>query len=168
MRSSSSLTDREIADDMLEAGIWLFLRGGPPTTPWHSLPLAIRTITELGASHKRVAVCTDDRDADDLLHELNVLTRCDCTTRNERKAKQLSKRMDDLEERIDALAEEEELARIRPELDGQAVMDHLGIEPGRDVVDALRYLLENRLDEGVIGEDAARDRLDAWWADRHG
>ncbi len=59
--------DREIADDMLEAGIWLFLRGGPPTTPWHSLPQAIRTVTELGASHKRLAVCTDDRDADDLL-----------------------------------------------------------------------------------------------------
>jgi adenine deaminase len=52
---------------MLEAGIWLFLRGGPPTTPWHSLPHAIKTITELGASHKRIAVCTDDRDADDLL-----------------------------------------------------------------------------------------------------
>jgi adenine deaminase len=60
--------DRDIADDMLEGGIWLFLRGGPPTTPWHSLPEAIRTITELGASHKRIAVCTDDRDADDLLH----------------------------------------------------------------------------------------------------
>lgn len=60
--------DREIADDLLEAGIWLFLRGGPPTTPWHSLPLAIKTVTELGASHKRIAVCTDDRDADDLLH----------------------------------------------------------------------------------------------------
>jgi adenine deaminase len=60
--------DRDIADDMLEAGIWLFLRGGPPTTPWHSLPLAIKTVTELGASHKRIAVCTDDRDADDLLH----------------------------------------------------------------------------------------------------
>lgn len=59
--------DREIADDMLEAGIWLFLRGGPPTTPWHSLPHAIKTITELGASHKRIAVCTDDRDAEDLL-----------------------------------------------------------------------------------------------------
>jgi len=59
--------DREIADDLLEAGIWLFLRGGPPTTPWHSLPRAIKTITELGASHKRIAVCTDDRDADDLL-----------------------------------------------------------------------------------------------------
>ena len=59
--------DREIADDMLEAGIWLVLRAGPPTTPWHSLPLAIKTVTELGASHKRIAVCTDDRDADDLL-----------------------------------------------------------------------------------------------------
>ncbi|WP_454631422.1 adenine deaminase [Bradyrhizobium cenepequi] len=59
--------DRDIADDLLEAGVWIFLRGGPPTTPWHSLPQAIRTITELGASHKRVAVCTDDRDADDLL-----------------------------------------------------------------------------------------------------
>jgi len=59
--------DRDIADDLLEAGIWLFLRGGPPTTPWHSLPHAIKTITELGASHKRIAVCTDDRDAEDLL-----------------------------------------------------------------------------------------------------
>lgn len=59
--------DRDIADDLLEAGIWLFLRGGPPTTPWHSLPEAIRTVTELGASHKRIAVCTDDRDAEDLL-----------------------------------------------------------------------------------------------------
>ena len=59
--------DRDIADDLLEAGVWLFLRGGPPTTPWHSLPEAIKTITELGASHKRIAVCTDDRDADDLL-----------------------------------------------------------------------------------------------------
>ncbi|AYG63121.1 adenine deaminase C-terminal domain-containing protein [Rhizobium jaguaris] len=59
--------DREIADDLLEAGIWLFLRGGPPTTPWHSLPHAIKTITELDSSHKRIAVCTDDRDAEDLL-----------------------------------------------------------------------------------------------------
>jgi adenine deaminase len=59
--------DREIADDLLEAGIWLFLRGGPPTTPWHSLPQAIKTATELGASPKRLCICTDDRDADDLL-----------------------------------------------------------------------------------------------------
>jgi adenine deaminase len=68
--------DREIADDLLEAGVWLFLRGGPPTTPWHSLPQAIKTVTELGASHKRVAVCTDDRDAHDLmLFGLDWVTR---------------------------------------------------------------------------------------------
>src|SRR5918996_4915791 len=59
--------DRDIADDMLDAGVWIFLRGGPPTTPWHSLPEAIKTITELGSSHKRICVCTDDRDADDLM-----------------------------------------------------------------------------------------------------
>ena len=58
--------DKEIADDMLEAGIWLFLRGGPPTTPWHSLPEAIKPVIESGATAKRVCVCTDDRDADDL------------------------------------------------------------------------------------------------------
>jgi len=58
--------DRDIADDLLEAGMWIFLRGGPPTTPWHSLPEAIKTVTELGACAKRVCLCTDDRDADDL------------------------------------------------------------------------------------------------------
>jgi adenine deaminase len=58
--------DREIADDFLENGVWVLLRGGPPTTPWNSLPLAIRAVTELGANPKRVCVCTDDRDADDL------------------------------------------------------------------------------------------------------
>lgn len=58
--------DREIANDFLEAGLWIFLRGGPPTTPWHSLPQAIKALTELGANPKRVCVCTDDRDADDL------------------------------------------------------------------------------------------------------
>lgn len=70
--AASGITDTheavtmEIADDFLEAGIWVFLRGGPPTTPWHSLPQAIRTVTQLGANTKRVCVCTDDRDADDL------------------------------------------------------------------------------------------------------
>jgi adenine deaminase len=58
--------DRDIADDFLENGVWVFLRGGNPTTPWHSLPAAIKAITELGANPKRVCVCTDDRDADDL------------------------------------------------------------------------------------------------------
>ena len=106
------------------------------------------------------------RDADDLLHELNVLTRCDCTTRNERKAAQLSKRMDDLEDRIDALADAEELAAIRPELDGKAVMDHLGLTPGREIGEALDFLLEIRLEEGLIGEHESKARLDAWWAQR--
>jgi adenine deaminase len=58
--------DREIANDFLENGIWIFLRGGNPQTPWHSLPQAIKAVTELGANPKRVCVCTDDRDADDL------------------------------------------------------------------------------------------------------
>ena len=71
--AASGITDtheaieRDIADDLLNAGVWIFLRGGPPTTPWHSLPEAIKAVTELGASTKRVAICTDDRDADDLL-----------------------------------------------------------------------------------------------------
>ncbi|KQT84828.1 adenosine deaminase [Methylobacterium sp. Leaf465] len=59
--------DRDIADDLLEAGIWIYLRGGPPTTPWHSLPKAIGTILDYGAAAKRICVCTDDRDAQDLL-----------------------------------------------------------------------------------------------------
>jgi adenine deaminase len=59
--------DRDIADDLLEAGVWVFLRGGPKTTPWHSLPEAIKTVTELGAGIERICVCTDDRDADDLI-----------------------------------------------------------------------------------------------------
>jgi poly(A) polymerase len=106
------------------------------------------------------------RDAGPLLAELNLLTRCDCTTRNERKAQQLSARMDDLEQRIAELEEREELASMRPELDGHAVMQHLGLKPGRDVGAALDFLLELRLDEGVLGEDEATRRLDDWWAHR--
>jgi len=108
------------------------------------------------------------RDAGDLLNELNVLTRCDCTTRNERKARQLSKRMDDLEDRIDAVAAAEEIAAMRPEIDGQAVMAHLGLSPGREVGEALAFLLEIRLDEGLIGVDESERRLDEWWASRDG
>ena len=106
------------------------------------------------------------RDAGPLLAELNLLTRCDCTTRNERKAQQLSARMDDLEQRISELAEREELASMRPELDGHAVMQHLGLKPGPDVGAALDFLLELRLDEGLLGEEEATRRLDEWWARR--
>jgi len=106
------------------------------------------------------------RDAGDLLAELNVLTRCDCTTRNERKAARLAKRMDELEARIAELNAQEELARIRPELDGNEVMTHLGIGPGPVVGEALAFLLEIRLEEGEIGHDEAVARLDAWWKAR--
>ena len=105
------------------------------------------------------------RDAGDLLAELNVLTRCDCTTRDARKAATLSKRMDDLEERIVELAAAEELASLRPELDGNAVMELLGVGPGKIVGEALAFLMEIRLDEGLIGADAAADRLRRWHAD---
>ncbi len=103
------------------------------------------------------------RDAGDLLTELNELTRCDCTTRNERKAAQLSRRMDALEARIAALREQEELQAMRPDLDGRAVMEHLGIGPGPVVGKALAMLLEARLEHGPLGETEARRRLDDWW-----
>jgi poly(A) polymerase len=106
------------------------------------------------------------RDAGPLLDQLIELTRCDCTTRNERKARMLSRRMDELEERIVALREREELAAIRPDLDGNEVMEHLGLSPGRDVGAALEFLLELRLDEGPLGKDEAYRRLDEWWAAR--
>ncbi|MEX1217759.1 MAG: CCA tRNA nucleotidyltransferase [Acidimicrobiales bacterium] len=107
------------------------------------------------------------RDAGDLLPELIELTRCDCTTRNERKAQELSRRMDELEARIDELLAREELASIRPELDGNTVMTYLNLAPGREVGDALDFLLELRLEEGPLGQEEAKRRLDAWWAVRN-
>jgi len=108
------------------------------------------------------------RDAGDLLNELNVLTRCDCTTRNEKKARTLSRRMDELEERITELAAAEELAAMRPELDGAQVMEHLGVPPGPVVGRALEHLLEIRLEEGLVGDAEIRARLDAWFAGQSG
>ena len=101
------------------------------------------------------------RDAGPLLDRLNELTRCDCTTRNAAKARALDRRMDELEARIAALREQEELDAIRPDLDGAQVMDHLGIAPGREVGQALAFLLELRMDEGPLGEEEAFRRLDA-------
>jgi poly(A) polymerase len=106
------------------------------------------------------------RDAGDLLDELNELTRCDCTTRNARKATLLARRMDELEQRIAELREAEDLSRMRPALDGVAVMRILDIPPGRTVGEALAVLLEIRLDEGEIGEEAETARLRAWWTER--
>ena len=105
-------------------------------------------------------------DAGHLLEKLNELTRCDCTTRNQRRATELARRMDMLEERIAHLREQEELDRIRPDLDGNQIMEHLGISPGPDVGKAWKFLYELRLEEGPLGEEEARRRLDAWWASR--
>jgi len=106
------------------------------------------------------------RDAGDQLARLHVLTRADCTTRNQRKADRLRRTYDDLEARIARLSEEEELASLRPDLDGNQIMEILGISPGRDVGEAYQFLLELRLDNGPMSEDAAKAALLGWWAAR--
>ena len=104
------------------------------------------------------------RDAGALLGRLNTLVRSDCTTRNPRKAAQLSGRIDELEERIRELAAQEELMALRPALNGHQVMQRLGIPPGPTIGRALDHLMEIRLDEGEIGEEEAYRRLEEWWA----
>ncbi len=106
------------------------------------------------------------RDAGDQLERLHMLTRADVTTRNKRKAARLATAYDDIEERITALRAQEEIDAIRPELDGNDVQRILGIAPGREVGEAYRFLLDLRLDEGVIGPEAAEQRLRDWWAAR--
>jgi poly(A) polymerase len=105
------------------------------------------------------------RDAGDQLERLHVLTRADCTTRNRRKADRLRESYDALEARIARLAEQEELAAMRPDLDGTAIMAILGIEPGPMVGKAYRHLLELRIERGPLGEEKAREELLAWWAE---
>jgi len=102
------------------------------------------------------------RDAGDQLGRLHVLTRADCTTRNRRKAERLRRTYDDLEARIERLSEEEELAGIRPALDGNQIMEILGIGPGPEVGKAYRHLLELRLDHGPMSYDDARAALLEW------
>jgi poly(A) polymerase len=106
------------------------------------------------------------RDAGDELARLHVLTRADCTTRNKRKAERLRRTYDDLEDRIDRLAEQEELASIRPDLDGNEIMQILGIGPGREVGEAYKYLLELRMDNGPMSREDATEALLSWWAQR--
>jgi poly(A) polymerase len=103
------------------------------------------------------------RDAGPLVDELIELTRCDCTTRNKRKAAELSRRMDELEDRIAELRQREEMEAIRPDLDGQQIMELLGLEPGPRVGQALAYLLELRLENGPMTPAEAEDHLRAWW-----
>jgi poly(A) polymerase len=103
------------------------------------------------------------RDAGQHLDRLNELTRCDCTTRNASKARALARRMDELEERITILREQEELDSLRPDLSGDQVMTLLGVGPGPVVGQALRFLMELRLDEGPLGEEEAGRQLMEWW-----
>ena len=138
----------------------------------------VADISELVALHLRFhtysmgwtdsAVRRYVRDAGPLLDKLNELTRCDCTTRNPKKAERLAKRMDDLEARIAELRAQEEIDSIRPDLDGNAVMDYLGAGPGRHIGEALSMLLEARMEDGPLGEEEAKRRLDMWWAKRCG
>ncbi len=106
------------------------------------------------------------RDAGDQLERLHILTRADCTTRNQRKAQRLQRTYDELEERIAVLATQEELGAIRPDLDGQQIMQILGIEPGPEVGEAYRFLLDLRMDRGPLGEADATEALRAFWAAR--
>jgi poly(A) polymerase len=106
------------------------------------------------------------RDAGPLLERLHILTRADVTTRNVRKADQLSFAYDNLEERIAEIAEAEGLAAVRPDLDGDDIMRVLDLRPGREVGEAYKFLLDLRLDEGPLGAEEAELRLRAWWAAR--
>ncbi len=105
-------------------------------------------------------------DAGKLLAHLHALTRSDVTTQNKRKARRLAAAYDDLETRIEKLTEEEELAAIRPDLDGQQIMQILDIKPGPLVGRAYKYLLNLRLDEGPADFDTAKAALLAWWSDQ--
>ncbi len=104
------------------------------------------------------------RDAEHHLVQLHKLTRADCTTRNPRKAAALRRTYDSLEDRIGVLEQAEELASIRPDLDGNQIMAILGIGPGQEVGRAYRWLLERRLDDGPLGQQRAEAELRQWWA----
>jgi len=106
------------------------------------------------------------REAGPLLARLNALVRSDCTTRNKSKEEALQRSMDELESRIADLADQQRKQAERPQIDGSAVMRHLGVEPGREVGDAMRWLLALKRSEGELPEDEIYRRLDEWWAGR--
>ena len=103
------------------------------------------------------------RDAEELLIHLHLLTRADCTTRNQKKAEGLAKTYDQLEARIALLMEQEELNKIRPDLSGEQIMDILSIKPSPAVGKAYDFLLELRLEHGPLGEEKAKEELLNWW-----
>jgi len=104
------------------------------------------------------------RDAEEQLIRLHKLTRADCTTRNDAKAEKLRNAYDDLEQRIVELSKQEELKSMRPELDGAEIMKVLNIKPGPEVGKAYQFLLDLRLDKGILGLEKATEELKTWWA----
>lgn len=102
-------------------------------------------------------------DAGALLPRLHKLVRADCTTRNERKARRLQRTYDHLEERIQEIQEKEDLARVRPDLDGNEIMEILGLQPGPEVGRAWSFLKELRLEQGPLPREEAIAKLRAWW-----
>lgn len=137
----------------------------------------IQSVAELVRLHLRFfgyaeGVWTDSavrryvRDAGEQLERLHILSRADVTTRNRRKAHRLASAYDDLEARIAELSAQEELAALRPDLDGQQIMELLGVRPGPVVGEAYRFLMELRLEEGALGEAEAEARLRRWWVER--
>jgi len=106
------------------------------------------------------------RDGAGELEHLHILTRADVTTRNQKKADRLQGAYDELEERIAQLREAEELDAMRPELDGEQIMAALNLPPGPEVGKAYRFLLDLRLDEGIVGQEEATRRLLAWWSEQ--
>jgi len=104
------------------------------------------------------------RDAGHLLGDLNQLVRCDCTTRNRAKEARLMAHIDELEERIVQLAKADAKAKERPQMDGNSVMEYLGLSGGPMVGKALKFLLEIKRTEGDLPQRELEHRLDAWWA----
>ena len=107
------------------------------------------------------------RDAGELLDHLHLLTRADCTTRNQKKAQLLANTYDQLEQRIKELMQQEELNKIRPDLTGEQIMQILNIKPSPMVGKAYDFLLELRLENGPIGEDKAKEALLSWWKEQN-
>jgi poly(A) polymerase len=105
-------------------------------------------------------------DAGPLLSKLHKLVRADCTTRNKRRAARLQANYDDLERRIAEIAAKEDLARVRPDLDGNEIMQILNIPAGPEVGEAWRYLKELRLDRGPLSHEEAVEELMKWWNSR--
>ena len=136
----------------------------------------IKDVSELVRMHLRfhtfkhgwtdAAVRRYVRDAGHLYQQLNLLTRADVTTGNARRADAIQRNVDALEERVEELKQQEELDALRPALDGNQVMRHLGIGPGPLVGEAWQFLLELRIEQGDVAPDVALAALDQWWASR--